>query len=45
MTHLFSAATTGSMNLPGAPFLAAAVSLLAGALVFSRLRASVSAGK
>jgi DHA1 family tetracycline resistance protein-like MFS transporter len=45
MTHLFSAATTGSMNLPGAPFLAAAVSLLAGALVFSRLRASASAGK
>jgi len=44
MTHLFSAATTGSMNLPGAPFLAAAVSLLAGALVFSRLRASGSAG-
>ena len=44
MTHLFSAATT-SMNFPGAPFLAAAASLMLGALLFSRSRFSATAAK
>ena len=35
MTHLFSIATTGGLQMPGAPFLAAAIALLAGALLFS----------
>lgn len=35
MTHLFSIATTGSMQMPGAPFLAGAIALFAGALLFT----------
>jgi len=45
MTHLFSVATAGPLHLPGAPFLAAAVALLIGAIVFFRSRVSVSAAK
>ena len=44
MTHLFSYATTGPTPLPGAPFLAAALALLIGALIFSRSRISATAG-
>jgi DHA1 family tetracycline resistance protein-like MFS transporter len=36
MTHLFSIATD-TLHFPGAPFLAAAVSLLIGAALFARL--------
>lgn len=39
MTHLFSWAAEHSPPYPGAPFLAAAVSLALGALVLSRLKA------
>lgn len=37
MTHLFSFATS-SLHFPGAPFVAAAISLLLGAVVFYRIR-------
>ena len=42
MTHLFSV-SMGQLHFPGAPFLAAAVSLALGAAVFSRSRFSVRA--
>ncbi|MBU6379001.1 MAG: TCR/Tet family MFS transporter [Gammaproteobacteria bacterium] len=41
MTHLFSVATS-SLHFPGAPFVAAAVSLLLGALVFSRVAGPIA---
>jgi len=43
MTHLFSAATEGPLKLPGAPFLAAALILLMGAMVFARSPAGAAA--
>jgi DHA1 family tetracycline resistance protein-like MFS transporter len=45
MTHLFSAATSPGfpVNLPGAPFAAAALALAIGALLFSRIAGVVNA--
>ena len=34
MTHIFNIATSGELHMPGAPFLAAAIALLAGAALF-----------
>jgi DHA1 family tetracycline resistance protein-like MFS transporter len=45
MTHLFAAATSPAspVQLPGAPFAAAAVALVVGALLFSRIAGVVNA--
>ena len=45
MTHLFSIATTGGLQMPGAPFFAAAIALLAGALLFSGGAGKVGAAR
>jgi DHA1 family tetracycline resistance protein-like MFS transporter len=37
MTHLFSAATAGSLHMPGAPFAAAALALVIGVATFGRV--------
>lgn len=41
MTHLFSAATAGTLHLPGAPFAAAALALVTGVVAFGRVAGSL----